>query len=179
MLDFKAMLIIRNYQLLKTIHDCELKTNFEKKRIMSTKIIPIGCDHAGFAMKQVIIKHLTEKGFEIIDKGCYSEESIDYPDFAHPVADMVENNEGMLGILLCGSGNGINMTANKHQGIRSALCWKKEIAELARQHNDANILTLPARFISEEEALEIVNSFFSTNFEGGRHANRVAKIACK
>ena len=145
---------------------------------MNSKIIPIGCDHAGYALKQVIIEHLKNKGYEVEDKGCYSEESIDYPDFAHPVAEMVEKNEGILGILLCGSGNGINMTANKHQGIRSALCWKKEIAELARQHNDANILTLPARFLTEQEAFDIVDVFFNTEFEGGRHANRVAKIPC-
>jgi ribose 5-phosphate isomerase B len=145
---------------------------------MSKKLIPIGSDHAGFQMKKSIIKHLKDKGFEINDKGCFSEESIDYPDFAHPVAEMVENNPQMLGILLCGSGNGINMTANKHQGIRSALCWKKEIAALARQHNDANILTLPARFLSEKEALEIVDVFLSTPFEGGRHQKRVNKISC-
>lgn len=143
---------------------------------MEKHIIPIGCDHAGFQMKQIIIKHLQDKGFTVDDKGCYSEDSIDYADFAHPVASMVENTPGMKGILLCGSGNGINMTANKHQGIRAALCWKKEIAELARQHNDANILTLPARFISENEALEMVDVFFSTEFEGGRHQKRIEKI---
>lgn len=143
---------------------------------MEQKSIPIGCDHAGFEMKQAIIKHLQDKGFFVTDKGCYSEDSIDYADFAHPVATMVENNPGMKGILLCGSGNGINMTANKHQGIRAALCWKKEIAELARQHNDANILTLPARFISEKEALEMVDVFFNTEFEGGRHQKRIEKI---
>jgi ribose 5-phosphate isomerase B len=141
-------------------------------------IIPIGCDHAGYELKQVVMDHLSQKGYEIKDFGCYSLESIDYPDFAHPVANMVEENSGMKGILLCGSGNGINMTANKHQGVRSALCWKSEIAALARQHNDANILTLPARFLTEAEALEIVDIFFSTEFEGGRHANRVAKISC-
>lgn len=141
-------------------------------------LIPIGCDHAGFQLKQVLIKHLEAKGYTIDDKGCYSEESIDYPDFAHPVASLVENTPGMKGILLCGSGNGINMTANKHQGIRSALCWTPEIAELARQHNDANIVTLPARFISEETAIQIVDVFFATEFEGGRHQNRVNKIAC-
>ena len=140
-------------------------------------IIPIGCDHAGFKLKQKIMKHLQDKGFSLDDKGCYSEESIDYPDYGHPVASMVESNKDMLGILLCGSGNGINMTANKHQGVRSALCWNKEVAALARQHNDANILTLPARFLSEEEALEIVDVFFSTEFEGGRHQKRVEKIA--
>lgn len=139
-------------------------------------IIPIGCDHAGYQLKQEIIRHLTSKGFEIKDFGCYSEDSIDYPDFAHPVAEMVEQNDGMLGILLCGSGNGINMTANKHQGIRSALCWQPEIAKLAREHNNANIITLPARFISVENALEMVDLFLSTDFEGGRHQKRIDKI---
>jgi ribose 5-phosphate isomerase B len=141
-------------------------------------MIPIGSDHAGFETKQAVIQHLLSKGYEVKDYGCYSEESIDYPDYAHPVAEYVESNPGTLGILLCGSGNGINMTANKHQAIRSALCWKKEIAELARQHNDANIIALPARFISIEEAIEMVDSFLNTEFEGGRHAKRVEKIAC-
>ena len=145
---------------------------------MQKQIIPIGADHAGFNLKQALITYLTSKGYEVKDFGCHSEASIDYPDYAHPVANMVEENEGMLGILICGSGNGISMTANKHQGVRSALCWKKEIAELARQHNDANILTLPARFISEAEAMEMVDVFFSTEFEGGRHQGRVNKIAC-
>jgi ribose 5-phosphate isomerase B len=141
-------------------------------------MIPIGSDHAGFETKQAVIQHLQAKGYEVKDYGCYSEESIDYPDYAHPVAQYVENNPGTLGILLCGSGNGINMTANKHQAIRSALCWKKEIAELARQHNDANIIALPARFISIEEAIEMVDAFLNTEFEGGRHAKRVDKISC-
>lgn len=141
-------------------------------------MIPIGSDHAGFETKQAVIQHLQAKGYEVKDYGCYSEESIDYPDYAHPVAEHVENNSGTLGILLCGSGNGINMTANKHQAIRSALCWKKEIAELARQHNDANIIALPARFISIEEAIEMVDAFLNTEFEGGRHAKRVDKISC-
>jgi ribose 5-phosphate isomerase B len=146
---------------------------------MQQKIIPIGADHAGFTLKETIIKHLESKGYDIKDFGCFSEVSIDYPDYAHPVAEMVENNSGTIGILICGSGNGINMTANKHQGIRSALCWKKEIAELARQHNNANIITLPARFITEEEAIEMVDVFLSTEFEGGRHQNRIDKIACQ
>lgn len=146
---------------------------------MEKKIIPIGCDHAGFELKQIIIEHLKVQGFEIIDKGCFSTDSIDYPDFAHPVAEMVESSPGMKGILLCGSGNGISITANKHQGIRSAICWTPEIAALARQHNDANIVTLPARFINESTALEIIDVFFNTEFEGGRHQNRVNKIALK
>lgn len=142
------------------------------------KIVPIGCDHAGFDLKEKVVAHLVSKGFEVKDFGTYSADSIDYPDYAHPVAEMVEANPGMLGILLCGSGNGINMTANKHQGIRSALCWKKEIAALARQHNDANIIALPARFITTKEGLEMVDVFFATPFEGGRHQNRVNKISC-
>ena len=141
--------------------------------------ILIGCDHAGYEMKQSIIQHLQNKGFLVNDQGCFSNDSIDYADYAHPVASLVESNPGMKGILLCGSGNGINMTANKHQGVRSALCWTKEIATLARQHNDANILTLPARFISVEDALEMVDVFFNTAFEGGRHQNRIEKIPCK
>ena len=145
---------------------------------MSKVIIPIGADHAGFQLKERIKAHLDALGYEVKDFGCYSEESIDYPDYAHPVASMVEENDNMLGIVICGSGNGINMTANKHQGIRSALCWKKEIAELARQHNNANIIALPARFISEEEGVEMVDVFLKTTFEGGRHQNRVNKIAC-
>jgi ribose 5-phosphate isomerase B len=141
-------------------------------------IIPIGADHAGFELKERVKLFLREKGFEVKDFGCHSTESIDYPDFGHPVAEMVENNPGMKGILICGSGNGINMTANKHQGIRSALCWKTEIAELARLHNDANIITLPARFITVEDAFDMIEVFFNTSFEGGRHQNRIDKIAC-
>lgn len=144
----------------------------------SSKVIPIGCDHAGFELKQSIIKYLKSKGYEVIDKGCYSEESIDYADFAHPVALYVEEHPDVKGILLCGSGNGINMTANKHQGIRSALCWKAEIAKLAREHNNANILTLPARFITEQEAFDMIDVFFNTEFEGGRHQRRIEKIPC-
>lgn len=145
---------------------------------MENKVIPIGADHAGYELKQYLIEYLTSKGYQLKDFGCHSEESIDYPDYGHPVAEMVQENKGMLGILICGSGNGINMTANKHQGVRSALCWKKEIAELARQHNDANIITLPARFISKNEAVEMVEAFLQTEFEGGRHQRRIDKIAC-
>jgi ribose 5-phosphate isomerase B len=142
-----------------------------------SKSIAIGSDHAGFKLKEVIKSYIEEKGYRIKDFGCYSEERADYPDFAHPVASAVENKELDLGILICGSGNGINMSANKHKGIRSALCWEREIAELARQHNDANIIALPARFISEAEAKQCVDVFISTEFEGGRHAERVNKIA--
>ncbi len=141
------------------------------------KYIPIGSDHAGFELKKSIINFLTNKGYELEDFGCYSEESIDYPDYGHPVADKVVS-EKCLGIVICGSGNGINMTVNKHQEVRGALCWNIEIAKLARQHNDANIIALPARFLSEGEALKIVEVFFTTDFEGGRHQRRVNKIPC-
>ena len=142
------------------------------------KLIPIGCDHAGYDLKLEVINYLREKGFEVKDFGCDSTESIDYPDYGHPVANFVESNEDTVGIVICGSGNGINMTVNKHQGIRSALCWTTEIAELARLHNDANVLALPARFISTDLALKMVDAFLSTEFEGGRHARRVEKISC-
>lgn len=143
-----------------------------------SKVIPIGADHAGYALKEEVKSYFEAKGYSFKDYGTHSEDSIDYPDYAHPVAEHVEQNEGTLGIVICGSGNGINMTVNKHQGIRSALCWTKEIAELARQHNDANIIALPARFVSKELALEMVEAFLTTAFEGGRHQNRVNKIAC-
>lgn len=140
--------------------------------------IAIGSDHAGFDLKNTLIKQLEEKGFEVKDFGCHSTESMDYPDSAHPVCESIEKKESNLGLLICGSGNGITMTANKHQGIRAALSWTPEIASLARQHNDANILSLPARFISEDLAIEITNAFFDSEFEGGRHQRRVDKIAC-
>ncbi len=140
--------------------------------------IAIGCDHAGFELKGKIIEFLTSKGHEVKDFGCHSNESIDYPDYAHPVCESIEGGNSEMGVLICGSGNGISMAANKHQNIRAALSWTPEIAELGRLHNDANIVSLPARFISEETALEIVNVFFSTDFEGGRHQRRVEKIAC-
>jgi len=137
-----------------------------------------GSDHAGYDLKVEIIKHLENKGYEIKDYGPFSDERADYPDFAHPVALAVEKKEVDLGIIMCGSGNGINMAANKHQDIRSALCWEPELASLARQHNDANVLALPARFIPVEKAIEIVDTFLSNEFEGGRHAGRVNKISC-
>lgn len=140
--------------------------------------IAIGADHAGYGLKEKIKSVFTERGFEFTDYGCPSEDSVDYPDYAHPVAEAIENGEFELGILICGSGNGISMTANKHQHIRSAICWTVEISELARTHNDANILTLPARFVSEDLALEITDKFLSSQFEGGRHSRRVGKIAC-
>jgi len=141
--------------------------------------LAIGSDHAGYLLKQKIKEHLINKGFKVNDFGCFSEERADYPDFAHLVANEIETKKADLGILICGSGNGISMTANKHQNIRAALCWKKEIAALARLHNNANIIALPARYIAVEEAMECVDVFLSTNFEGGRHQGRVEKIAIK
>ena len=141
------------------------------------KKIGIACDHAGFEYKEKIKELLEEKGYKVSDFGCYSEESVDYPDFAHQLATAISNNDCEIGIQFCGSGNGINMSANKHQTVRSALCWEKEIAELARLHNNANVCTMPARYISFELALEIVNTFLNTEFEGGRHERRVNKIA--
>ena len=145
---------------------------------MEVKKIAIGSDHAGFDLKESVIKHLKNKGIEVEDFGPFNDERADYPDYAHPVANAVTKKEVDLGILICGSGNGINMTANKHQEIRSALCWQNDIAEMARLHNNANIIALPARYLSEELALECVDTFISTDFEGGRHEGRVAKISC-
>jgi ribose 5-phosphate isomerase B len=145
---------------------------------MNTKTIAIGCDHAGFPYKDLIKKLLIGKDIKVIDHGTNSLDSVDYPDFVHPVANDVENGTAYLGVLLCGSGNGVAITANKHQGIRAALCWTDEIAALARQHNDANIVCLPVRFITPNQAEAIVNAFLRAEFEGGRHATRVGKIAC-
>ncbi len=139
-------------------------------------MIGLASDHAGFALKQHVKEYLSEKGIEFHDYGTYSEESCDYPDFAHALAKGMEAGECEKGIAICGSGEGINMTLNKHQSIRAALCWIPEIAHLARQHNDANVLVMPGRFITNEEADAIMNEYLSTSFEGGRHARRVAKI---
>lgn len=142
------------------------------------KTIAIGGDHAGFEYKKIIVKLLEHEGFKVKDFGPFSTDSVDYPDFAHPLATAVAKQECDLGILICGSANGVAITANKHEGIRAAICWKEELASLARQHNDANVLCIPARFVSEEEAQGITKLFLSTDFEGGRHANRVNKINC-
>jgi len=141
--------------------------------------ISIGNDHAGPEYKKAIADFLKEKGYEVLNHGTDTFDSVDYPDFGHPVAIDVETGKADFGVVICGSGNGINMTVNKHQGIRSALCWTKEIAALARQHNDANIISIPARFTSIQQAVEMVDTFLNTSFEGGRHANRVNKIACQ
>jgi len=138
--------------------------------------IAVASDHAGFKRKQVVLKYLQEQGIDYKDFGTYSSESCDYPDFAHPLAEAVSKGEFDKGITLCGSGNGINITANKHQGIRSAICWLPEIAMLARQHNDANICALPARYVTDQEAIEIIKVFLATGFEGGRHLLRINKI---
>jgi ribose 5-phosphate isomerase B len=138
--------------------------------------IAIASDHAGFQMKLDIIKYLEERGYAIKDFGTNSSQSVNYPDFGHPLAQAVEEGEYRLGISLCGSGNGINMVTNKHQGIRGALCWNREIASLARSHNDANICSLPARFIDIDTAKEILNVFLNTEFEGGRHQDRIKNI---
>ncbi len=140
--------------------------------------IAIGGDHAGFEYKQEIVKMMQELGHNVTDFGPFSIASVDYPDFAHQVAASVETGKAELGILICGSGNGVAMTANKHQSIRAALCWTDELGALARQHNNANILCLPARFISLELAKQITQTFLTTLFEGGRHQNRVNKISC-
>ncbi|WP_332021390.1 ribose 5-phosphate isomerase B [Kaistella sp.] len=141
------------------------------------KKIAIACDHAGFDYKEIIKKHL-ETHYEVKDFGTFTKDSVDYSDFVHPSANAVESGECDFGILICGSGQGVAITANKHQQIRCALCWMPELAELARKHNNANMIALPARFIASELAIDIVDKFLGTDFEGGRHENRVAKISC-
>lgn len=140
--------------------------------------IAIASDHAGYDFKQILVKYLEEKGYSLKDFGPFAPGSVDYADYAHPLAKAVENGDYTFGISLCGSGNGINITVNKHQGIRSALCWNTEIAELARQHNDANIIAIPARFVSIDEAKAMIDKFLNTEFEGGRHKTRIDKIPC-
>lgn len=143
------------------------------------KEIAIASDHAGYRMKLSVIEHLEKKGFVVKDFGTDSERPVDYPDYGHPLASAVEDGSFAVGISLCGSGNGINMVTNKHQNIRGALCWNKEIAQLARSHNDANICSLPARFIDLDMAIEIVDVFLETQFEGGRHSHRIESIPVK
>ena len=144
----------------------------------ASKPIAIGSDHAGFEYKEAIKKWLTHKGYQVHDFGAPSLDSVDYPDFAHPTAASVASGESTFGILICGSANGVAMTANKHQSIRAALCWTEEIAELARKHNDANVLCIPARFVTVEVAENMIELFMNTSFEGGRHQSRVDKISC-
>ncbi len=141
--------------------------------------IGMACDHAGYKMKESLKRWLAKQGYKIVDFGTHSEESMDYPDTAHPLAVALERGQVDFGIALCGSGNGISMTLNKHQGVRAALCWKSELGALAKQHNNANVLSLPARFVSLRLAKEIVTAYMNAKFEGGRHQRRVEKIACK
>jgi ribose 5-phosphate isomerase B len=143
-----------------------------------SKPIAIGSDHAGFDYKEDLISFLEGKGLPFKDLGTHNKDSVDYPDFAHPVAEAVENGEASFGILICGSANGVAITANKHQHIRAAICWGEELAQLAREHNNANIICIPARFVREGDAEKMVALFITTSFEGGRHARRVEKIAC-
>jgi len=138
--------------------------------------IALASDHAGFDLKCSIVSYFEKEKIGMIDFGCFTAESCDYPDFAHPLANAVENDTELIGIVCCGSGNGINMTVNKHKGIRSAICWNSKVAELARSHNNANVCSLPSRFITVKEGLEIVKIFLSTDFEGGRHLKRINKI---
>lgn len=144
---------------------------------MNAKAIAIGCDHAGFRMRESLLPFLKNAGYTVIDFGTFSEESVDYPDFVHPVARCIESGEASCGILICGSANGVAITANKHKAIRAAVVWQDVLASLARQHNDANVICLPARFISAEEALQFTQTFLNTAFEGGRHQRRVEKIS--
>jgi ribose 5-phosphate isomerase B len=145
----------------------------------SNKTIAIGSDHAGFKIKQKVIQYLQSENYKFHDFGAFTDKESDYPDYAHPVASAVENGEFSFGIVICGTGNGVNMVVNKHQGIRSALCWNKEMAHLVRLHNDANICALPGRFIDGDEAKRVVEEFLNTGFEGGRHERRIKKIALR
>ena len=144
---------------------------------MKKPTIAIAADHAGFDMKELICKYLIEEGYEVKDFGTYSDEAVDYPDFAHKLGYAIDKQQFDLGFVLCGSGNGVNMTVNKHQNVRSGLCWNSEIAQLAKAHNNANICAIPARFISINEAISIVHAFLNTEFEGGRHERRANKIS--
>ena len=145
---------------------------FEKE-----KILPISCDHGGFEMKEILKEKLTIEGYNVKDFGTFYEDSVDYPDFIHPLANSINKDEYELGIIICGSGNGAQMTANKYSNVRACLCWSVEQAQLTRQHNNANILSLPGRFVGFDLAMDITITFLTTNFEGGRHQNRVDKIS--
>ena len=150
-----------------------MESNFD-----TNKPIAIGSDHAGYDYKEDLISFLEGKGLLFKDFGTHSKDSVDYPDFAHPVAKAVEDGEASFGVLICGSANGVAITANKHQGVRAAICWGEELAQLAREHNNANVLCIPARFVREGDAEKMLNIFINTAFEGGRHENRVNKISC-
>lgn len=143
---------------------------------MEKPIVSIGADHAGFQLKEDLVAYLKSQGYEVKDYGTYSSDSVDYPDYAHPLASGIENKTEQMGVLICGSAIGVSITANRHPGVRAALVWRKEVAALSRQHNNANVICLPARFISNEEAHDFVKTFLTTEFEGGRHQKRVEKI---
>ena len=146
---------------------------------MEVKTVGLACDHAGFPLKQFVLEYLEKKGYQVKDFGTYSSESVDYPDFAHPLAEAVENGDVYPGIGICGSGEGMAITLNKHQGVRAGLAWNKDIAQLIRQHNDANVIVLPGRFIDNKTVEKILDAFFTATFEGGRHERRVKKIPLK
>lgn len=146
---------------------------------MVSRRVAVGSDHAGYELKNQVRDYLASKGHEVLDLGANSADSVDYPDYGHLIAESIENGKAEIGVTVCGSGNGINMTVNKHRSIRAALCWQEEISRLARAHNDANVCSLPARFISFDEAKRILDAFLITPFEGGRHSTRVDKIPCK
>lgn len=168
-------------KLILVVVDNKMSTfgiNRLRVNCMKTLTIALGCDHAGFDYKEVIKKQLQMDGHTVLDFGTHSLDSVDYPDFVHPVADAIEKSEAALGFLFCGSANGVAITANKHQKIRAAIAWREDVAKLARQHNDANVLCIPARFVSVEDASNFITAFISTPFEGGRHATRVGKISC-
>ncbi len=143
---------------------------------MKNSVVALACDHAGFARKQAVIRYFDKSGIAYADLGCYSDESCDYPDYAHSIAGAISKGQYTVGVTFCGTGQGISITANKHQAIRSAVCWNEAIARLARQHNDANICAIPGRFVTDQEAIDIVTVFLETSFEGGRHQRRVDKI---
>lgn len=145
---------------------------------MSKISVAVGCDHAGFPLKESVIRKLKKMDFMVHDFGTHSEDSTDYPDYVHPGAKMVDSGEAQFAVFICGSGQGVTMTANKYQNVRAALCWKVNLAELSRQHNNANVLCIPGRFVSKKMALNMIQKFFETDFEGGRHDRRVKKIAC-
>ena len=155
-----------------------IKNNIMESPFNTSKPIAIGSDHAGYEYKEDLISFLEAKGLPFKDFGTHSKDSVDYPDFAHPVANAVENEEASFGILVCGSANGVAITANKHQGVRAAICWGEELAQLAREHNNANVICIPARFVREGDAEKMVDIFLNTAFEGGRHELRVNKISC-
>jgi ribose 5-phosphate isomerase B len=169
---------VQTYEALIPVKRARLFTIFTSIIYRKMKTIIAGADHAGFEMKQHLVEFLQNQGYNVIDKGTYSADSVDYPDFAHAVAEEVESGADNTGLLLCGSANGVAITANRHSGIRAAICWKEDIAKLARQHNDANVICIPARFVSETEAEKMLIAFLNTQFEGGRHQRRVEKIEC-